>query len=477
MESMPAGDQLQKQPEAKVRILALMGSGETTPTLTKTHREIISGFSQTPKISLLATPYRFQENVFELSQKIVDFFRISLLADVTPLDLPRQEEHNLDYDSPHLSLLDDFNYNQSVKESNIIFAGPGSPSYALSRWQNSLTKDLLSEKLLYGGAVVFSSAAALTLGAYTLPVYEIYKVGNQPRWLKGLDVLATVGINAVVIPHYNNTEGGTHDTRFCYMGERRLSFLEKKLPQDVFILGIDEHTCLLINLETSAVKITGIGNVTIRYSGDSYILKSNTTMELGNFFQIIQDLQGGKKEPMVIAPDLELGSTPDNSGCEEGKLVESTNKNLPGDSFNDFRKSFYDLEQEFAAGIQERDAGRMLSVLIRLLNLLLEHFSLLEITNLDDYQAELNKSKSRYGVLLKQLNIYVKQGLRSSHELFSPLIENVIALRNEARKNSKYDEADYLRNILVTMGIQLEDTPDGVTKWTFISEELTGSQL
>jgi len=474
MEPMSAADQIQDKPDDKVRILALMGSGETAPTLIKTHREIISGFNNRPKISLLATPYRFQENVFELSNKIVDFFRISLWSDISTADLPEQENYNLNYDDLHVSLLDDFRYNQLVKESDIIFAGPGSPSYALSRWENSLTKDLLSEKLMYGGAVVFSSAAALTLGSYTLPVYEIYKVGSTPRWLKGLDVLSTVGINAAVIPHYNNAEGGTHDTRFCYMGERRLSFLEKSLPQDVFILGIDEHTCLLINLETSVVKITGIGNVTIRYRGNSYILECNTTLKLDNFFQIINDLKDNKRESVADITDIKLQLALDIPGCKDQDLAENKDI-LSKNSLSNFRKSFYDLEQEFAAGTKNRDAGRVLSVLILLLNLLLDHFSFLEIADRDDYQSELNKSKSRYIVLLQQLNIYIKQGFRDKHDLFSPLVENILLLRNEARNSHKYDEADYLRNILLVMGIQLEDISDGTTRWTFVSKEQTDS--
>ena len=31
------------------------------------------------------------------------------------------------------------------------------------------------------------------------------------------------GLPAVVVPHYDNAEGGHHDTRFCYLGERRLA--------------------------------------------------------------------------------------------------------------------------------------------------------------------------------------------------------------------------------------------------------------
>jgi len=75
-----------------------------------------------------------------------------------------------------------------------------------------------------------ASAAALTLGRYTIPVYEIYKVGEAPRWLEGLDLLTPIGLPVAVVPHYDNAEGGNHDTRFCYLGEHRLRMLEDELP-------------------------------------------------------------------------------------------------------------------------------------------------------------------------------------------------------------------------------------------------------
>ena len=55
--------------------------------------------------------------------------------------------------------------------------------------------------------MTFATAAALTLGAFTVPVYEIYKVGEDPHWLEGLDVLGSVGLSVAVVPHYNNAEG------------------------------------------------------------------------------------------------------------------------------------------------------------------------------------------------------------------------------------------------------------------------------
>ena len=97
-----------------------------------------------------------------------------------------------------------------------------------------------------GGAVVFASAAALTLGSQTVPVYEVYKVGEDPAWRPGLDILERVaGIRAAVVPHWDNHEGGGHDTRFCYLGLDRLVALEHPPHRglDFRVYGDDESCC------------------------------------------------------------------------------------------------------------------------------------------------------------------------------------------------------------------------------------------
>ena len=139
----------------------------------------------------------------------------------------------------------------------------------MRKWQGTVVPSLLVEKLLHGGCVVFASAAALTLGVATVPVYEIYKCGEDPHWLEGLDVTSAAGIRAAVIPHYDNNEGGTHDTRFCYLGERRLSIMERDLPDGVFVLGVDEHTACTFDLDAGTASVEGRGVVTVRAAGRS----------------------------------------------------------------------------------------------------------------------------------------------------------------------------------------------------------------
>ena len=155
------------------------------------------------------------------------------------------------------------------------------PSYALSVWRSSPVPEALTTKLAEGGAVVFSSAAALTLGSFSVPVYEIYKAGAEPHWVPGLGLVERVtGLPVVVIPHYDNAEGGTHDTRFCYLGERRLAVMEGMLPEDAWVLGIDEHTVLVADLDAKTVSVSGRGGLTVRRRGKSQVFPSGTRLAL-----------------------------------------------------------------------------------------------------------------------------------------------------------------------------------------------------
>ena len=91
-----------------------------------------------------------------------------------------------------------------------------------------------------------ASAASITLGRFAfLPVYEVYKVGADPFWMEGLDLLGTQGIPAVVVPHWDNAEGGTHDTSRCWLGA--LVFHRPRPPsppRNGGARGLHEHTAV-----------------------------------------------------------------------------------------------------------------------------------------------------------------------------------------------------------------------------------------
>ena len=259
------------------RILAIMGSGETAPTMVSTHRRLTSLLPTPVRAVVLDTPYGFQENAAELASRAVDYFKTSVNVELRVAGLGRMKPSN-GLPAPSAAAVE--KGLRVVDEAHYLFAGPGSPTYSLQQWTGTPIRDLLARKFAHGGIVTFASAAALTLGSRTVPVYEIYKVGMDPYWNDGLDLLRELGIPACVIPHYDNAEGGSHDTRFCYLGERRLQQLESALTEDEYVLGIDEHTGLVINIDEQTAQVVGNSCVTLRKGARQVVYSAGESFTL-----------------------------------------------------------------------------------------------------------------------------------------------------------------------------------------------------
>lgn len=258
------------------RLLVLIGSGETAAQMARGHRLIATRVAgegrraRDVRATVIDTPYGFQSNADTLTAGLVDFFGRQVGMTTTVASFRRSDDDVLTRETAFAR----------IRDADFVFAGPGSPSYALRQWSGSPITELFAAKLREGGALVLASAAALTLGRVTVPVYEIYKSGDDPYWLPGLDVLSTIGINAAVIPHYDNGEGGDHDTRYCFLGQQRLLALEDQLPTDVSILGIDEHTAVIIDLDAQSVSVMGRGGLTVRRNGRSDVFSAGEEFAL-----------------------------------------------------------------------------------------------------------------------------------------------------------------------------------------------------
>ncbi len=232
--------------------IAILGSGETSPNLVSVHRKLINNLEGELNAYMIDTPFGFQENADELVKKLKEFYKKSVEIEI----------HLASFrDKKNINSINYFEMLEELSESNFIFAGPGSPSYASKTWFESKIPDLFKNHIIKGGNAVFSSAAASTLGSKTLPVYEIYKVGLEPYWEKGLNILEIFNLNCTIIPHFNNKEGGSHDTSYSYVGKRRMdTLLDKEFTN---IVGIDEHTALILNGKDNSFEVEGIGNVTV----------------------------------------------------------------------------------------------------------------------------------------------------------------------------------------------------------------------
>jgi cyanophycinase-like exopeptidase len=407
-------------------VLVVMGSGETAPTMIKVHRRVMEavGCSAPTDAVLLDTPYGFQENADDISAKAVEYFRTSVGHPITVASWRHAADDAVTRERALAAIAD----------AKYVFAGPGSPTYALRQWAETPLPGLLHDKVRRGGAVTFASAAALTLGAATVPVYEIYKVGATPAWVEGLDLLAELDLHVAVVPHYDNAEGGGHDTRFCYLGERRLSAMEADLPAGTWVLGVDEHTALVLDLDAGTASIEGNGGVTIRRDGGSERIEAGTTLDLA-------ELRPGSSHAVPAAPEQ---VAPDR------EPVLNAGVGLAGTAAR--------LREDFDAAIEARDPDAAVTAALELEQAIVDWSAdTLQSDERDRARAELRRMVVRLGEL-------AAVGARDPLEVAAPFVDAVLAGRVAARELRQYELADRLRDALVDAGVEVRDTPEG-TDW------------
>jgi hypothetical protein len=423
------------------RLLVIMGSGETSPTMTGVHADLLTRLGPPPVPAvLLDTPYGFQENASDITRKALTYFRENVGHEIGVASFRTAATATpLEYETMLARL----------REARYVFAGPGSPSYALRTWRGSDVPSVLVEKLRGGGCVTFSSAAACSLGSHALPVYEVYKVGCDPTWLEGLGILAEAGIDGAVIPHFNNAEGGTHDTRFCYMGERRLRILESMLEPGAAILGVDEHTACILDLEADTVTVRGNGAVTLRRNGRERRLPGGGTFPLDALRpggEAAGGLSAGAATPAPAT--LPLTRTPPTPRA--------------GDPF---LEGVEDLHRRFEEALAARCVDSALAALLAL------------DAHLWDWSRDtldsdaMDRARSRQRTMLVQLGDLARTGVRDPRDLIGPFVDAIIDLRRRAREERRYADADALRDLLTGLGVEVRDVRGGSSEWDLAGDQ------
>lgn len=432
-----------------------MGSGETAPTMVKVHRAVTDrvhealgdqkavggGTRRGPDRAiglLLDTPFGFQTNAAELAARAVIYFRESVGATLEVAGMRNYED--LTGDKGHEVIA-------RMVELPLVFAGPGSPSYALRQWRDTLVPSVISEKLALGGAVTFASAAALTLGSATVPVYEVYKVGEDPHWLDGLDLLSALGLPAAVIPHYDNAEGQTHDTRYCYLGEERLRLMEKELEAGTFVLGVDEHTAVMFDFEAASATVVGMGAVTVRVRGSSQRIESGETVSLEQIREIAAGL--ASRTPLR-AP----GTGAADRFAADGFAAAS---GRPQGDGSPLLSAIRAHEASFRAAKARSDAPGMVSAALAL-------EEELWAWRADTLQSdEMDRGRASLRAMIGELGQLSEIGTRNPAELIGPYVDVALSLRDSARRERRFAEADSVRDRLESLGVEIHDTPDGST--------------
>jgi len=408
--------------------LVVMGSGETAPTMVRVHREILGATPAGPAV-MLDTPFAFQMNRAELVARTRLYFAESVGREIQAAAWPPTGEDPSGGDRA-LALIDSACW---------VFAGPGSPTYALGKWRGTPVPAALAAVVRRGGTLVLGSAAAVTLGSHAVPVYEIYKVGTEPAWAPGLDLLGDLaGIPAAVVPHYDNREGGSHDTRFCYLGEPRLARLEALLPGEVGVVGVDEHTAVVIDLAAGAVAVRGSGVLSVRRRGHTTTVAGGETLGLDQFRDLVRGAAGAAGRR--VGPTSAGPATPDPAQHDVPSVRHEAER----------------LRAVFDAALDNRDLPAAVTAVLDL-------EAAIAAWSADTLQSDdLAEARRVLRALVVRLGEVAERGGRDPRQVLGPYVEALLELRAAARAAHDFSTSDRVRDRLVDLGVEVRDTADGV---------------
>jgi hypothetical protein len=420
--------------------------------MVKVHRQVVDAVGSEPPGVLLDTPFGFQVNADDLAARTVTYFAQSVGAPLAVAGVRSTQ----DLVGPGADAIV-----AGLAAAPVVFSGPGSPTYALRQWRSTVVPTILREKLTYGGAVTFSSAAALTLGAFTVPVYEIYKAGLDPYWEQGLDLLRSVDdrLCAAVVPHYDNAEGGTYDTRFCYLGEQRLARLQAELPEGAVVLGVDEHTALTFDIGAGRATVAGLGTVTVRVGGRSEVLPSGSTITVSDLVAMADRLRHG---PAAAIP---AGGSHTTGGATSGASTSSSEG--AGSRLSPLLQAARAYDERFRRARAAGDAPEMVAAI-------LDTEAELWQWRADPTQSEeQDRVRATLRTMVDTLGSVAEVGTRDPAKTIGPYVELALALRTAARVGRRFEDADRVRRQLAELGVEVRDGSEG-SSWVLRGVEGAG---
>ena len=412
-------------------LLVVMGSGETAPSLVKVHREVDLATRGDGPAVLLDTTFGFQVNADDLVERTAAYFKASVGLPVELASWRRAEAPQVDRERT-LALLG---------RARWAFAGPGSPTYTLRQWRETPVPAVLADIPARGGTLVFGSAAACTLGTHAIPVYEVYKAGADPYWEEALDLLGRLtGLRAVVVPHYDNAEGGRYDTRYCYLGEERLAALEEQLPDDVGVLGVDEHTALVTDLGARLARVSGSGGVTVRRRGVQRVFPAGSRIPLDELDALLRGVAG----PTAQGGDADRGAPAEASRAARGTAPRPS-----------LRTDADAARVAFEAAIGRGDVDECVAAVLDL------EEALVAWRTDTDQNDDVDHARRVLRSLVVRLGELATVGVRDPREVVGPYVEALLELRSRARAARDYAVSDLVRDRLVAAGVEVRDTPEG----------------
>ncbi|MEO8356149.1 MAG: cysteinyl-tRNA synthetase [Chloroflexota bacterium] len=307
--------------------IAILGSGETSLAGGRIFESLVRDLNGPLRIALMETPAGFELNSAQVVGRVGEFMESRLQNYKPVLDIVAARKKDSPFDPNDPQIIKPLLY------ANMIFMGPGSPTYAIRQLKDTLAWHVIRARHRLGASLVFASAATISVGAHALPVYEIFKVGQDVHVVDGLNFFADFGLHVSLVPHWNNTDGGVDlDTSRCFIGMDRFAEWCSLVPAENTTLGLDEHTGIILDFENGVCEVSGVSSISLvrecvaemHASGSKFDLK-----ELGEFqipSPLEQDIPPHVWDMVCNAPPLEDSPSDEVIAIAEKRLQARINK-------------------------------------------------------------------------------------------------------------------------------------------------------
>jgi cysteinyl-tRNA synthetase len=221
----------------------------------------------------------------------------------------------------------------------------------------------------------------------------------------------------------------------------------------VFVLGVDEHTALCLDLDAGTALVAGRGGVTVRARGHSARIESGQTLDIDNLAEMADDLAhstgSSVREPTPARTTSEPGPGVTPVGTAGGGPV--------GDHGSPLLEAIRDHEATFRSARDAGDAPAMVETILALED---EMWSWRADTQQSD---EMDRGRAALRTMVHELGRVAESGTRDPATVLGPFVDLALALRAEARTGGRYADADAVRDRLLALGVEVHDTADGVT--------------
>jgi cyanophycinase-like exopeptidase len=403
--------------------LTIIGSGELVDSMATVHRRILELIGEPARPAFVDTPAGFEMNIDLIGEKAVDYYRRNFGLEIEVIRYRSAQKATPAETAAAVRV---------IQAANYILMGPGSPSYALRNLRATPVFEAIRRRFVDGAHLVFASAAATTLGALSVPVYEIYKVGEDPYWIEGLDILSMLGLRMALVPHWNNNDGINYDTSRCYIGERRLSVLMQQMPPGMRVLGVDEYTALHIRPRDGTFEVFGAGVATLRDGENERIFDKGQLYDLAAL---------APPEPIAGAEEVEETPLAGPAKPEIAHELDHARQAIQTDDRSRWQTHLYELSL--------------------IVSKALESHAHTDPAGAQDHALATEALRAVHDALQALMAQSDEAGKQAPDA--EALIELLVGVRDDLRAAKQWALADKIRDGLAEHGISLADTPDGTT--------------